>query len=1581
MQLWHTSLAALVLAACSALALAQQPAMETSSRRGEICLNGEWRFMPAVGPAAERPDGEWGTIPVPGSWSRCSSLPGPRSQGKGGSWATGALNDVNRAWYEMTVHIPDAWAGRAIVLDLTRVSTDAVVYANGVECGKVAWPRGVVDITRAVRAGDDAALRVLVVAAPQEQDVVVYMGVGNDQVWTRPAQLASRGIIGETFLRSRPAGAFVRGVFVRPSVREGRVSVDVEVGGLQQAGPVSFTARMLDAAGQAEKTFSATRDLRAQETQTVTLQWPWPDPRLWDVGKPELYTLQLAAKGADIDDEYPQVFGFREFWLDGLKFMLNGTEIRLRPVCLRDGWNPSAWVPEAVSNMLDRYTQIGFNLGEHWPNDEDERGSVFLRDVWADLADRKGFLLAGNALSVNDYIFGPNYRFIWADADNKARWEQRMAAQMSGLRNHPSIVMWATSGNLFGRQQDQNPQVIGMRNWYPHDQKAQAGLEAVEIIKRHDPTRPVFTHHGADVGDLHTCNCYLNLIPLQEREEWLSAYARQAQMPFLPIEFGTPLHTTFMRGRNGFGGAVVSEPLMTEFCAIYLGSKAYELETDAYRSRLERTYTGPGQWRNWQGARELDQAPACQAVEELFIRNTWRSWRTWGLTAGMVPWSMGHGWTQDPARLGEPERLPFTPGRRGVWLPSIYQGDLHYLEDAGGWVTYPAGQALIDNDNVTLAWIAGPDGDFTAKDHSFWAGETIRKQAVLINDLRESVPWQVTWTAEVNGLQVGSGALEGTIAPAQNRFLPITFTAPDAARKAQGRIRLTATIGPRQHTDEFSFRVFPPQPPLTGTPVLCFDPEGETTKLLHALGYTPAAWDGSPRPGDLLIIGRHALENPAALPGDLTHHVAAGGKLLILAQSPDWLRKAMGLRVARHVSRRMFPLPNEDRNPILAGLDADDLRDWRGHGTLVAETWGGLDESPNADPEYGWHWGNAGSVTSCAVEKPHASGWRPLLEGEFDLAYSPLMELSLGSGKALLCTLDLEGRTAQDPVAQILTQRVLEYAAKMPPEPRVAKTVYVGGDAGRKLLRGIGLTFEPAPALTAEPALAVIGGDAKVTAEELDAFLNVGGRALLLPRSGDAALGGQLGAEQAFRGASEVPAWPECRGLSLSDLRLRGAVPLVPVTGGGAVAGAGGMLGRYAKGPGVAVLLQLTPDMLPAREKTYLRYSQWRLTRTLTQVLANLGATFQMDERSLTPGWNLAMMPLNLAGDWRLKVERKLPASPNPDQRAQDPGRAPETAGWESPDLDPADWTPVKMPGYWEALPQVGEADGAFWLRREVRIPERWRGKELILQLGNVDDRDVTWFNGTKVGETSGWNAPRSYRIPANLVRDGVNVIVLRVFDEFGAGGLGGRPDDLRIGPAMPPPQPEGDELLVNTDFADDLKGWNVSISGEAQGQAALTTEVPGELLGQRSLRVDITKASPVAWHASVRQPGLSQQAGVTYIWSVWAKASKPATAALAIEKDHPPYGGAGLFQRTTIGTDWQRVEIKYTPTESDEKVSYSFQELARDAVTFWFAAPSFSVAPALTNPPEATEVRSFYHPDYAEGHALGDDPYRYYRW
>jgi hypothetical protein len=158
----------------------------------------------------------------------------------------------------------------------------------------------------------------------------------------------------------------------------------------------------------------------------------------------------------------------------------------------------------------------------------------------------------------------------------------------------------------------------------------------VGFIKAADPTRPVFIHNGGSVGDIYTINNYLNFIPLQEREEWLSAYARNGDMPLMYVEFGTPVNISMMRGRNGFQRAYVSESWLTEFASIYLGNDAYKLEPADYRKRVAEIFIKDQTYQWSQQMRERDYAPSWMRLQDLFISNTWRSWRTMGMTGGMI---------------------------------------------------------------------------------------------------------------------------------------------------------------------------------------------------------------------------------------------------------------------------------------------------------------------------------------------------------------------------------------------------------------------------------------------------------------------------------------------------------------------------------------------------------------------------------------------------------------------------------------------------------------------------------------------------------------------------------------------------------------------------------------------------------------------------------------------------------------------------------------------------------------------------------------------------------------------------------
>ena len=67
------------------------------------------------------------------------------------------------------------------------------------------------------------------------------------------------------------------------------------------------------------------------------------------------------------------------------------------------------------------------------------------------------------------------------------------------------------------------------------------------------------------------------------------------------------------------------------------------------------------------------------------------------------------------------------------------------------------------------------------------------------------------------------------------------------------------------------------------------------------------------------------------------------------------------------------------------------------------------------------------------------------------------------------------------------------------------------------------------------------------------------------------------------------------------------------------ISGPTACLGRKVVGKGVAIFCQVDPDGLNADVKTYMRYTRWRATRTVSQLLANLGASFMIDSRFFHP--------------------------------------------------------------------------------------------------------------------------------------------------------------------------------------------------------------------------------------------------------------------------------------------------------------------------------------------------------------------------
>lgn len=101
-------------------------------------------------------------------------------------------------------------------------------------------------------------------------------------------------------------------------------------------------------------------------------------------------------------------------------------------------------------------------------------------------------------------------------------------------------------------------------------------------------------------------------------------------------------------------------------------------------------------------------------------------------------------------------------------------------------------------------------------------------------------------------------------------------------------------------------------------------------------------------------------------------------------------------------------------------------------------------------------------------------------------------------------------------------------------------------------------------------------------------------------------------------------------------------------------------------------------------------------------------------------------------------------------------------------------WPTMILPAVWESG-GLGQFDGVVWFRRQISIPAAWLHKDLIMEPGPIDDMDVTYVNGTRVGGTETanmWNKDRTYHIPASLVDSTVLSIAVRVTDQMGAGGI-----------------------------------------------------------------------------------------------------------------------------------------------------------------------------------------------------------------
>ena len=117
-------------------------------------------------------------------------------------------------------------------------------------------------------------------------------------------------------------------------------------------------------------------------------------------------------------------------------------------------------------------------------------------------------------------------------------------------------------------------------------------------------------------------------------------------------------------------------------------------------------------------------------------------------------------------------------------------------------------------------------------------------------------------------------------------------------------------------------------------------------------------------------------------------------------------------------------------------------------------------------------------------------------------------------------------------------------------------------------------------------------------------------------------------------------------------------------------------------------------------------------------------------------------------------------------------------------DIDYTSQPTITLPTQWESagIKELEELDGVVWLEKHFILSEKQAHTSASLSLGPIDDSDITWINGVKVGAlTNQWNKNRNYSIPSNILKEGKNNIVVRVEDYLGGGGIYGKDAQLNI--------------------------------------------------------------------------------------------------------------------------------------------------------------------------------------------------------
>ena len=574
--------------------------------------------------------------------------------------------------------------------------------------------------------------------------------------------MARRGLCGDVYLASTPPGPRISDVKVDTSVRKWRISFDVALEGLANDSKYVLRANVTDGKRTVLEFTSEPFQEDELKDGRITFTEHWKPEKLWDIHTPQnMYHLHLSLLEADgevLDAGLPVRFGFREFWIDGRDFYLNGTRIFLSSVPLDNAQVGAAWATyDAARESMQRLKSFGINF-VYTHNYGCEPGSHLSFEEILRAADDVGMLVAFSQ---------PHFGHYDWDRPTPTRRTATPGTRRSTCRvaqNHPSVVAYSTSHNATGYTEDMNPDMIdGIQarrsEWSARNVKRARRAEA--IIKASTPAASSTTTPRATWARCTRATSTRTSSPSRRCPTGSSTGRPRASSrcslastacPCLGLDDVPRLvpRPPGVRQRR-----VPWEFCLAEWNAQFLGDQAYRIsEAEKANLRWEAEQFRAGRrWHRWDYPHPVGSSDFTERypVYAMYFTDNWPAFRTWGVSANS-PWDHGHYWTlrdgvrQGPRRSSQVDWQNLQrPGFSPDYIEERYERiDLAF--ERSDWIPTVAAEALIRNNRPLLAYIAGKPGAFTSKDHNFFPGETVEKQLIVINNSRETVTCDCQWS-------------------------------------------------------------------------------------------------------------------------------------------------------------------------------------------------------------------------------------------------------------------------------------------------------------------------------------------------------------------------------------------------------------------------------------------------------------------------------------------------------------------------------------------------------------------------------------------------------------------------------------------------------------------------------------------------------------------------------------------------------------------------------------------------------------------------------------------------------------------